>query len=137
MKKLTFLLIALFTMLACAVMAQVADTVEPTLPPFPIEPGALNLDLLLKWTDGLYGALVIITGYLSSRIPGIKLIPKTAWRVAAIALVLGMIFITSGTGAPLALLFSYLGATSLYDLILSLIKKTPKPDEPAPDPVKA
>ena len=132
MKKLPFLLTCLFSLLAFAVFGQA----DPELPPFPTDPAALNLSLLLQWTDGLYGALVIITGYLSAKIPGVKLIPKTGWRVAAIALVLAMVFFTAGKGTPLALLFAYLSATSLYDLILSLIKKTPKPEDPAPEPVK-
>lgn len=126
MKKALFLLAS---MLLCAVWA-IAQEGEPIVPPpFPADPSGLNLEFLLQWTDALYASLLVGVSYLSAKIPGINKIPKTAWRVAVIALVLAMIFLTVGKGAPLALLFSYLGATSLYDLILSLIKKTPKPPD--------
>lgn len=125
MKKALFLIAALLFAAVWAI-AQEGDPIVP--PPFPADPSGLNLDFLLGWTDALYASLLVGVSYVSAKIPGINKIPKTAWRVAAIALVLAMVFIAVGKGAPLALLFSYLGATSLYDLILSLIKKTPKPD---------
>jgi len=114
-----------------ALIAQAGDSIVVP-PPFPTDPGGLTLDFLLQWTDAVYAALVIGFGYLSNKIPGINKIPKTAWRVAAIALILAMAFLVLGKSVPLALLFSYFGATKLYDLLLSLFKKTPKPAEPAP-----
>lgn len=124
MKKALFLLAALLFSAVWAI-AQEGEPIVP--PPFPTDPEGLNLEFLMGWTEALYGAALVGVSYLSAKIPGINKIPKTAWRVAVIALVLGMVFLTVGKAAPLALLFSYLGATSLYDLILSLIKKTPKP----------
>lgn len=132
-RTLFFLTVAALTVLGFALLPlyawcqAVADTIV-TPPPFPTDPNGLTLDFLLQWTDAIYGALVIGMGYLSSKIPGINKIPKTAWRVAAIALVLAMAFIVAGKGIPLALLFTFFSVTSLYDLILSLFKKTPKPE---------
>ena len=137
MKKLLFF--ALMVLVAAAafvfspvvMLAQVVSDSLVVPPPFPAEPGGLNLDFLLQWTDAIYAAMIIGFGYLSNKIPGINKIPKTAYRVAAIALILGMAFVLFGKGVPLALLFSYFGATKLYDLLLSLFKKTPK-DTPVP-----
>lgn len=97
--------------------------------PFPVEPGGLNLEFLLQWTDALFGALLIGVSYLSAKIPGINKIPKTGWRVVAIALVLGMGFLMLGKSLPLNLVFSYVVATKAYELVLSLFVKTPKPGE--------
>lgn len=112
-------------------LAQVGDTVI-TPGPFPGTGGELTVEYLLSWTHALYGGLVIGFGYLSNVIPGINKIPKTVYRVAAVALILGGIFIVFGKTVPLALLFTYAGATSLYDLLLSLFKKTPNTADPAP-----
>lgn len=106
-------------------MAQVVGDSIVTPGPFPGTGGELTLEFLLNWTNALYATLVIGFGYLSNVIPGIKKIPKTVYRVAAIALILGGLFIVFGKTVPLALLFTYFGATSLYDLLLSLFKKTP------------
>jgi hypothetical protein len=132
-KQLAFLILAVLALALTPflVLAQVSDTVV-TPGPFPGTGGELTIEYLLSWTNALYGALVIGFGYLSNIIPGINKIPKTVYRVAAIALILGGIFIVFGKTVPLALLFTYAGATSLYDLLLSLFKKTPNTTLPAP-----
>lgn len=116
-----------FTLLPFYAWCQAVSDTLVTPPPFPTDPAGLTLDFLLQWTDAIYGALVIGISYLSAKIPGINKIPRTAWRVAAIALVLAMGFIVAGKGIPMALLFTFFASTKLYDLLLSLIVKTPKP----------
>lgn len=132
MKKFISLFVAAFAVLLFPVLGfgqAVADTL--VIPgPFPIEPGGVSLDFFLKWTDALFGALLIGVSYLSAKIPGINKIPRTAWRVVAIALVLGMGFLTLGKTLPLNLVLTYLIATKAYELIFSLIVKTPKPPQP-------
>lgn len=120
-----------------AVMAQTAVDTTAIPPAFPATPEGISMEFLLSWVEALYGALLIAVSYLSAKIPGINKIPKTAYRVVAIGLVLAMLFLALGKTVPLALLFSFMGATSLYDLVLSLFKKTPKPDEGNATPAAA
>lgn len=118
-------LIALFALIL-GVGGVVFCQTDPVLP-LPIDPnapGGLQLDVLLDWTNALYGAIVIGIGYLSNKLPGLKLITNTAWRVAAIGLVAGMAFILAGKGF-FPLLISYTVSTNFYSLFLSLFKKTP------------
>jgi hypothetical protein len=125
MKRITsFLALTLGFILFFAVVL-VAQT-DPVLPP-PITPnptGGLDLNVLLDWTNVVYGGIVILVGYISNLIPGLKLITNTAWRVAAIALIVGAAFLIAGKGF-LPLLISYTLSTNFYSLFLSLFKKTP------------
>lgn len=108
---------------------EVADTVILP-PPFPTDPGEVTIEFLLTWTNALYGALVLISGYFANKIPFLKTLPNTAWRVAAIALAIAMAFLVAGKGLGLGFLVSFLAASNFYALVMSLFKKTPKSDEP-------
>jgi len=96
---------------------------EIVLPPI-IGPDSPLTDLL-SWTDLLYGAIVILMGYVSQYIPGINKIPKTVYRVLAIGLIVGAMFLLMGKSNAFGLLFAFLSATNFYELLLKFIKKTP------------
>lgn len=123
MKHFVKIFILAFLMMPFALMAQETGDLPPL-----IGPGSPLADLL-EWTDLVYAALVIIGGYASAYIPGLKSIPVTVFRVFAIALILAAIFISMGWSGGFNVLFSYLAATGFYDLILSFLKKTPKPGD--------
>lgn len=81
---------------------------------------------LLESTDVLYGALVIIWGYLAKFLG--KYLPafdrvQTVFKVLAGAVVLAAAFITFGWGQVLPLLFSFLSALGVYDLLLKPAQK--------------
>lgn len=76
--------------------------------------------------EALYGAVVIILGYLSPIIPGLNKIQKPVYRVFAIAIVLIIAFVSFGWAQVIPLLLTYATSTSLYELIFKLIKKTPE-----------
>lgn len=124
--KLSSMFFAVFSLCALSVTFAFAQTdVTDNALPIILNPESSLADLI-EWTDLLYTSIIIISGYLSAYIPGIRNIPSTAWRVAAIALVVAVIFILMGSKG-FGLLFGYLAATGFYDLILSFIKKTPQP----------
>ena len=93
------------------------------LPPLPTPED--GVDKYLPWVDLLYGAFVLIGGWLSAFIPGFRNIPDKAWRIAAIALVGAGIFLIGGWSNGLSLIFAYLIATKVYELFVKRIAPTP------------
>lgn len=87
-----------------------------------------SLEVLFSNDDILFGALVVLGGYLSSFIPGLKSIDDTAYRVAAWALLTGVGFFLYGAEVT-GLAFSYLISNGLYTYIFRLFKKTPSVTE--------
>lgn len=73
----------------------------------------------------LYGALVIIGGYISAFIPGLNMIPKSVFRVLAFAIILALAFVLFGFADVLPLALSYAASTSIYETILKWIKRSP------------
>lgn len=133
--SLSFLAAVAVFLFPLAGFAQAAADTLVVPGPFPVDPGGVSLEFMLQWTDALFGAILVAVSYLSSKIPGINKISHTGWRVVAIALVIGMAFLTLGKSLPLSLVFSYVVATKAYELILSLFVKTPKAGEVPTRPV--
>lgn len=113
--KTVFLSLFFFVCFVQIAMAQ--------LPALPVPGDGVNA--YVPWVEILFGAFVTITGYLSSFIPGIKKISDKAWRITAIAIVGGSIFIIAGWSNAIPLFISYLIATKAYELFLKKIMKTP------------
>lgn len=109
MKHLIFLLWCF-----CLPLVALAQGPGPTLPG------------LLENTEILYGALVIVWGYLAKflgkYLPALDRV-QTVFRVLAGGVVLAAAFITFGWGQVLPLLFSFLSALGVYDLFLKPMQK--------------
>lgn len=97
------------------------------IPPIPTADD--GVELYLPWVEALYSAFVIIAGWFSRLIPGIRNIPDKTWRVAAIAIVGAGIFVIAGWAKGITLLFAYLIATKVYELFIKPV--APTPDTPA------
>ena len=119
MKKLLQLLFVLFTLVLLSTVSAMAqgfleDPKEvPTLVNF------------LGWFEALYGALVIVLGYLTAYIPGINKIPSVAWRLVAVGMIIGGIFLALGANG-FGLVLQFLLSGKFYDLVLIHLGKTPK-----------
>jgi hypothetical protein len=78
-----------------------------------------NPDDLGKFTELIYGVMVILGGYISHKIPAIGTIKDSGWRTAATALTIGIAFLCFGWSSALKLLLTFATSTSFYELILS------------------
>ena len=85
---------------------------------------------LVGGAEILYGAIVVLGGYLSSFIPGLKSISNATYRVLTFALIVGVGFAMFGSNI-LSLALSYGASTSIYETILKLVFKTQKPEPDA------
>lgn len=83
-------------------------------------------DTLFGGMEMLYGALVVIGGYISAFIPGINKIDNSIFRVLAWAILTGLGFFLFG-GKVLSLALTYAASTSIYEIILKWIIRSPKP----------
>lgn len=109
--------LVLFTLIV-VVTAQAQDTggIDTTSP-----------DTLIGSIDWLYGALVVIGGYLSAFIPFFKKITNGTYRVLAWAVLVGVGFVMFGFGDVINLAITYAMSTSLYEVILKWFAKSPSP----------
>ena len=78
--------------------------------------------------DIIYGAVVILGGYLTAWIPGFRTIAQGTYRVLAWAIVTGIAFIMFGGADVWQLALAYASSTSVYEVILRLIFKSKTPD---------
>lgn len=116
MKKITLLLLSLTLPLILS-----AQDPGVELPPVA---DLTPTNIFNQLIEPVYGALVIIFGYLSYAIPGVKKVAPF-WRVLAFALVSGLGFFLFG--APFwKIAVTYFVASGLYDIFLKKIFKTPK-----------
>ena len=67
--------------------------------------------------DQVYSVVVVIGGYLSSKIPGLNQISNATYRVLAFAILTGAGFWYFGADI-ISLAINYFFATSMYELIL-------------------
>lgn len=111
----------LFLLFAFSIFSYGQDPVVADLP-MPIGPG-VDVSTLIEWTDVLFAGLVNLLGYLTHYIPGIKNIKSKVYQVAAMALVLGAVFVQVGGAEAINLVLAYFGATSFYELILKELPK--------------
>jgi hypothetical protein len=118
MKSFLFCTKKLFMFLVVMLVALVAyaQTEEPT-----------PTEYLTQWTEAIFGAIVIIGGYLSNFIPGIKNINKAVYRVLAFAIVAGTLFVVFTPMSAVNAIIAYAISTSIYETVLSLFKRSPKP----------
>lgn len=76
--------------------------------------------------EWLYGVLVVVGGYLSAFIPGLKSISVGVYRVLTWGILTGLGFIL--LGAPIwGVAITYFLSTGLYDIVLKLIIRSPRP----------
>jgi hypothetical protein len=122
MKFRNFLLTVVAMIAAVAAFGQ-TDSITTT---FPTPDSSTAGEFLAGWVELLYGALVVIGGYLSSFIPGLNKIDKTVYRVAAFALAVGALFVSFTPMSAFSTVVTYAMSTSIYELILKLFKKTPQ-----------
>ena len=108
---LTFLLI---TVLSLNLSAQSIDFSTP--------------ESLFGGMEILYGAVVIIGGYLSAFIPGLNNIDQGVYRVLAWAIMTGIGFALFGSSI-ISLAVTYAISTSLYEVIFKLFRASPSPSE--------
>lgn len=103
-----------------------AKAVSPTVPTVdttgisqgPFLEAPLTLTKLLSWYDALYGALVLIWGFVTRSLgKPFQQVPK-ALVVAAGGAVLAAAFVLAGWSNVLPLLFAFLGAIGIYDIFL-------------------
>jgi len=103
-----------------------AKAVAPTVPSVdtagissgPFLEAPLTLPKLLSWYDALYGALVLIWGFVTRSLgKPFQQVPK-ALVVAAGGAVLAAAFLLAGWSNVLPLLFAFLGAIGIYDIVL-------------------
>lgn len=85
--------------------------------PVPIEPG-VTVGVLLDWYNALYGALVVLVGYLVPFIPGAAKLGKKVFAIAAAGLVLLVVFVTLGLADGFGLALTFLAASGVYDYLL-------------------
>lgn len=119
----------LVIMLCCSIpgFAQVADStgVNPGDFEIPVGPDGWFSDIRINW---LYGVLVVVGGYLTAFIPGLKAIGPGVYRVLAWALMTGVGLALWGADIW-GLAITYFMATGLYDIVLKLIFKAPVPKD--------
>lgn len=76
--------------------------------------------------DPMYSAVIVILGYASGYIPGLKNINNTFVRVGVVAAVAGLGFFL-WKGEFTKILISYFFSSGLYQIVLRNILPTPKP----------
>lgn len=91
-----------------------------------------DLDSFMQGIEWIYGFFIIVSGYLSTFIPGIKNIDKGVYRVLALAVVIGAGFYFGAGKSLINLVITYTFSTSFYEVLLKLVvKKKELPTEPS------
>lgn len=93
-------------------------------PEFPNIADLTPQNIFDSMVEPVFGAVVIVFGYLSAYIPGLKKI-SPFYRVLAFALVSGLGFYLFGKDFW-KLAFTYLVSSGLYDVFLKKLFRTPK-----------
>jgi Sec-independent protein secretion pathway component TatC len=87
----------------------------------------VNLTDLIASSEALFGALVIVWGYvakfLGTHVPALDKV-KTVFKVLAGAVVLAAAFVSFGFAEVFPLVFSFLASMGVYDLFLKPLKTT-------------
>lgn len=91
----------------------------------PFTGGSINLADMIEWFHALYGALVLLLGFVVKgfKLPGTLLdrVP-TFLRVVAAGAILAAAFTMVGWKGTLPYIFSFLAATGIYNLFQSVNK---------------
>lgn len=85
-----------------------------------------GLAQFMEGIEWVYGFFVIVSGYLSTFIPGLNKIDKAVYRVLAVAIVIGAGFYFGAGSNLFNLVITYTVSTSFYETILKLFRKTPE-----------
>lgn len=124
MKRKFIIMIAAMIAAIVAVTAQTVDTTGLVENPVLTDPTVTNL---LDAYNVLYGALVIAWGYVA-KLLGLKAkVSNFVFVVLAGGAVLAGAFIMFGIGKALPLLFSFLSAIGVYDIIFKPLFGARKP----------
>lgn len=114
-------LMLILGMIVIMVAPVLAQDVVPTVAGW--QPPPLN-----EWfgsIEQVYSVVVVIGGYLSNKIPGLNQISNATYRVFAFALLTGAGFWYFG-GDIIGLAINYFFSTSMYELILKPVGKSPR-----------
>lgn len=118
-KLLTFFMLALAMCFIFAVKATAQDLTFPDV-------STLTPETLFTLTvEPLYGLVVVLSGYLTAFIPGIKKW-QPFYRVIAFALAIGVGLHLFGGSSVWKLAFTYFISTGLYEVFIKNIFKSPK-----------
>lgn len=79
---------------------------------------------LLDNFELIYGFIVILFGYISIRIPGLKKIKSGTYRIMTLAIIVGLGAWIFGLGSIWELTLSYAISTSFYQLLLKPVKRS-------------
>lgn len=113
-----FILAALLLFGLSILQAQTGlDTVTTVDIPDPI---SIDTELtgFLNWYNALYGAIVILMGFLHNWIPVLTAVSEKWVRVALAGVIVAIIFLLNGVGDGLSLAFTFLSAVGIYDIFL-------------------
>lgn len=123
MKQKVFFLTALALVLAAALTGQTVDTTGLADNPVLVDPTVKNM---VDVYNILYGALVIAWGYIAKLI-GLKgKVGNFVFIVLAGGVVIAGGFVAFGFGKAFPLLFSFLSAIGVYDIIFKPLNKALK-----------
>lgn len=78
---------------------------------------------LFALSDAIYGALILIGGYITPFIPGLNQIPKKVYQVLTLSIILGAVFIMFGSTTFVSGPVIYAIVTSVYEIFLKPIPK--------------
>ena len=122
--KAKLLLLAGFMLMAiAAAFGQVVDTTGLADNPVFDEP---RLDTLLNAYNILYGALVIIWGYVGKAFNLQSKVSNFVFVVLAGGVVIGGAFIAFGFAKAFPLILTFLSAIGIYDILFKSIEKVVK-----------
>lgn len=135
MKKNIFLRLAMVFVLAftfaCVAFGQ-DPTPVATIPTIPTDPASWFDTSRVEW---VYGIVVVVGGYLSAFIPGLKSINTGVYRVLTWAVITGAGAVYLGSDIW-GVAITYFMATGLYQIVLKQIIASPKPKDEYGRPVE-
>jgi hypothetical protein len=120
--------ILIVTAMVCASLALMAQITAPS----PSETynaikGVTSWEQLLTLEGAIMSMLIVLGGYISWLIPGLKAIHSNTYRIATFAILIIAGAIVLGISNVWQGAISYLFATGLYQLLLKPVAPTPKP----------
>lgn len=130
--NITFLMTCLFFLVLSLLALNTISAQEVIPNPADIIDDVKNVT---SWTDLLgleaviYTFIITVGGWLSSWIPGLRSIESGVYRVLVFAILVIAGSLVIGVGNVWVGAISYFFSTSLYEVVLKWIVKTPKPSE--------
>ena len=127
--KVKFLMLSMLLFSAHILMSQVVDTTGVSDPVFPDGP---TLAGMVKVYHLIYGAIVIIWGYVAKLFKFTSTPNKLIITIIVGGVVLGGVLVQFGFSSTLPLIFSFLSAIGVYNLFLKPFGlKVMRPEEKA------